>query len=67
MLDMEPIGRRPSISDGGGVDSSFSLRLVLLPPRFDGANTHSRDSRLHLVHGGSEGASISPWFVSLTL
>jgi len=47
--------------DGGGVDSSLSLRLVLLPPRFDGAKTHSLDSRLHLVHGGSEGASMSPY------
>jgi hypothetical protein len=53
--------RGPSMVEGGGVDSSLSRRLVLLPPRFDGANTHSLDSRLHLVHGGSEGASMSPY------
>lgn len=42
--------------------SSESVRalFLLFPPRREGANTHSRLSRLHRLHGGEEGASMSP-------
>lgn len=59
--DEEPGGKARSCPELGGVDSSFSFRFVLFPPRRDGAKTHSRDSRLHREHGGSDGASISPY------
>ena len=67
MLDIDPIGRGPSMTEGGGVDSSLSRRLVLFPPLLDGAKTHSLDSLLHRVHGGSEGASMSPWTISTSV
>lgn len=51
----------PFVSDREVDDSGSSLlRLALFPPRRDGANTHSRDSRRHRAHGGEEGAEMSP-------
>lgn len=49
----------PPVADA---ESSVSrLRLALLPPRREGAKTHSRFSRRQREQGGSDGASMSPF------
>ena len=44
-----------------GVATLVGSRVtMLLPPRLDGTKMHSRNSRRHLAHGGSEGSSGFP-------